>query len=126
MTNKIISEADKRRLLVMSARAEFIKTGKTNNISEAVEWYVKKYPKKTAGIPGRITGRDKDRPRTIFDFYERPVCPGCGAGLYLRELCSGLGKGDKLTLLICKKCKYKDYSEKTLYDWLRELKTKGG
>ena len=124
MKKMIMTEADERALLIRRARAKYITTGKTKNISEAVRWYIDAHPEKAAGIPATITTRETDRPRTILDEYERPQCPNCGAPLFLKTQCSGMGRGDRITVWICVKCKYKDYSEKNIQEWLAELPRK--
>ena len=120
----IMTEADERALLVRKARAKYIATGKTKNITEAVRWFIKDHPEKSTGIPATITTSEKDRPRTILDNYVRPPCPQCGQPLFLKIQCSGMGKGDRITLWVCVKCNYKDYSEKTLQQWLAILPRK--
>jgi len=118
------SEQNKRNLIVAWARERFIKTGITNNITEACRLLLDTGLPGSENFPFKITTREKDRPKTILDKYVRPVCPDCGEPLFLQEKCSGMGGGDRITIWICKKCDYKEYSEKTLQEWLAELPLK--
>lgn len=124
MRKLFMSEADQRAFLIHRARAKYITTGKTKNISEAVRWYINAHPEKFPLIPPTITTREVDRPKTILDQYERPLCPDCGTPLFLKVQCTYLGKGDRITIWVCVNCKYKDYSEKTIQEWLDILPIK--
>ena len=119
------SELQRRREIVAWAREHFIATGITKSITEACRLLLDAQLPGSEDWPLFITGREADRPRTILDEYIRPVCPECGQDLFLQEKCSGMGKGDHITIWICKVCGHKDYSEKSLKEWFAELPKKG-
>lgn len=116
--------AEERSKIIVLARKYFIETGITKNITEALRLYLEAHEPDSDSVPLRITQSGSGRPKTILDDYVRPKCPEDGADLYLQEKCSGMGKGDRITIWICRKCGYKDYSEKTQGDWLAELPKK--
>jgi len=119
-----LTESDRRNFLIRLARARYIKTGITKSITEACRLLLDADIEGSETLTLFISGRESDRPRTILDEYVRPLCPDCGGKLFLKEKCSGMAKGDRITIWICKKCGYKDYSEKSLKDWLLELPKK--
>lgn len=53
-----LTQAEKRRALIHQARAKYISTGKTKNISEAFKWLLEAYPKFAADNPLTLTARD--------------------------------------------------------------------
>jgi len=118
----IILESEKRNRIAAAARLEFMATGKTRNISEAMRLYVLAHPKECAGIPATITTREKDRPRTIVDEYERPKCRKCGGKMFLKLGCSACKGPVKKNFWICKSCGFKHFTKKTLPEILAGLK----
>jgi len=120
----ILTEANKRRILLSKARAKFIVTGQTNNISEAFLWYIEAHPEECAGILPVITNREADRPKTILDEYERPKCRKCGADMFFRFGCSACKGPVKKNQWICKKCGFKWFTKKTLEEIIKGLKPK--
>lgn len=106
----------------------FVATNKTRNISEAVRMYMEAHPEKYAKIPATITPREKDRPRTILDEYERPPCPKCGAGMFF-QVCSTCGaKKRPKNEWVCKACGHRRLTKDSLDASLRKLRrtTEGG
>lgn len=81
-----ITQQDYRTKIVRIARAIYIRTGKTNNISTAVDMFLRDHPEHREHVPARITQREKDRPRTLLDDYVRPACSRCHAPLFLLPL----------------------------------------
>jgi len=117
---------EKRHRLIKLARAEFISTGQTKNISEAVSWYIEAHPEECAGIPATITTREKDRPRITLDEHERPPCPRGGNPLFFQN-CSTCGSGKrKKNEWVCKKCSFRRITKDTLREALAKLKKKRG
>lgn len=118
----MISDAMLRKAMVVKARKEFITSGKTENISEAVRLYTLAHPEECAGIPATISTREKDRPRTIVDQYERPKCRRCGGKMFLKLGCSACKGPVKKNYWICKSCGFKHFTKKSLPEILAGLK----
>lgn len=113
-----------RKALIHAARAEYITPGKTKNISEAVRWYIAEHLIRSAGIPATITPREKDRPRTILDEYERPTCPKCGAALFWKSGCSSCKGPVKKNQWICVACGFIHFTKDTLAEAIAKLEKK--
>lgn len=111
-------------MLIHRARAEFITTGKTQNISEAFHMFIKAHPEECAGIPATITPREIDRPRTILDEYDRPKCRKCGAPLFWKAGCSACKGPVKKNQWICTKCGFKRITKDTLEKAISKLHKK--
>jgi hypothetical protein len=82
-----LSEAEFRDRVQAVARARgiFIKSGLTDHIGHAFELY-QIILAETERPLTLDTGGAGNRPRTYFDKYERPICPDCGADLFIRPL----------------------------------------
>jgi RNase P subunit RPR2 len=113
-----------REAAINAARAEYIKTGKTKNITVALKTLCAERPEMCAHIKQRLTGRAEDRPRTILDDYERPTCRKCGAAMYWQggcQACKGRVKKNRWT---CKECGFIRYTKRTLKEELDKLQLK--
>ena len=115
-----------RYALISDARKKYIATGKTINISEAVEMYWKAHPKKCAGFPLTISPRDVIRPRTILDGYERPKCRKCGADMGWQGGCATCKGPLKKNVWICEECGFKLFTKASLIEAISKLKRKEG
>ena len=122
---KETTEAATRKALIRAARSEFITTGQTKNISEAVRMYWQSHPEECAGIPATITPREADRPETILDGFERPRCRKCGAPMFWKSGCSSCRGPVKKNQWICKACGFKRITKDTLEEAIVKLKIKG-
>ena len=120
----MITADAKRKQLIHQAKAEFIHTNKTQNISEAFRWFVKAHPDECAGIPATITPREVDRPQTILDEYERPKCRKCGADMFWKGTCRTCKGPVKKNQWICKVCGFKRITKDTLEKAISKLKRK--
>ena len=118
----IFTEADRRRILISAARREFITGEHTQNISEAFRMFAKAHPDECAGIPARISTRERDQPRTILDEYERPKCRKCGAPLFWKSGCLACRGKVKKNQWICKECGFKRITKDTLQESITKLK----
>jgi len=119
--SRILTEDEERQLLIIAARAEYIRTGKTNNISQAVRWYVIAHEKSCAEIPTTITGREEDRPKTILDDYERPKCRRCGEPMFWKGACATCKGRAKKNQWICKHCGFRHITKDTLQEAIAKL-----
>ena len=117
-----LTEADRRRVLISEARKEFITPGVTENISEAFRLYIEAHPEECAGIPAVITSRERDRPRTILDGFERPPCRKCGAPMFWKSGCLACKGKVKKNQWICKVCGFKRITKDTLQEAIAKLK----
>lgn len=64
---------------------------------------------------------------TWLDQYERPSCPLCKEPLYLRIIRDPKGLGNQKGWKTCweclnPNCAYEEYSEKTVGEWVRQLR----
>lgn len=118
------TEQEWRAVLIRAARAEYITPGKTKNISMAMRLYAEAHPEACEGIPATITPREKDRPRTILDEYERPTCPKCGAALFWKSGCGSCRGPVKKNQWICVACGFIHYTKDTLSEAIAKLEKK--
>jgi len=119
-----MNENVKRAGLINLARAEFIATGQTRNISAAVRMYWQSHPEECAGIPATITPREIDRPRTVLDEYERPKCRKCGEPLFWKSGCASCRGPVEKNQWICKECGFKRITKDTLEEAIAKLTKK--
>jgi len=117
-------EADRRKLLISKARAMFVAANMTKNISEAVRLYIEAHPEECAGITATITPREKDRPRTVLDDYERPLCPKCGGPLFFQVCSTCRATKRPKNEWVCKACGHRRLTKDTLEKSLAKLKRK--
>jgi len=115
----------KRRMLIHAARAEYMHTGQTNNITEAVKLFWLAHPDETVGISPGITTREQDRPRSILDEYERPKCRKCGADMFWKGSCRTCKGPVKKNQWICKACGLKRFTKDTLEKAISKLERRG-
>lgn len=115
----IMTEDQKRRTIIATARKEFITTGITNNISGAVRLYFEAHPDICKDVKMTISTREEDRPKTILDEYERPKCRKCGSPLFWKGACTAC-KGKK-NQWVCKKCGFKHITKDTLEQAIGKL-----
>lgn len=93
----------------------------TNNISEAFRLYqeILAEEKMEVFVSTSVGG---NRPLTMVDDYERPKCPECNIDLRLK-LDPLDAEGNRWnTAWVCVKCQAEFYSEKTVAEWMQELK----
>jgi len=117
-----LSELDRRRAAIAEARRLYIATGKTRNISEAMRLYIRAHPSECEGVRAFISTREKDRPKTIVDDYERPKCRKCGGKMFLKLGCAACKGPVNKNYWICKECGFKHYTKKSLPEILAGLK----
>ncbi len=111
----------RRAIIVNAARTEFIATGKTNNISEAMRLYIKAHSEECGEVPVFISTPEKHQLRELMKL-ERPTCETCGGQLFLRQNAVSPEGREYATAWLCKDCGRIEYSDKSVADWLRELK----
>lgn len=101
----------------------------TENISLAFEIYQKVLATREREV-FLNSMNDYNQPK-LFDHYERPKCPICGAMLYLRSICkkgiiqNGNRFGWKTSwFCIAENCIYEEHSKKSVKDWMKKLRRK--
>jgi len=119
-----MNEHETRKWFITKARQEFIATGETNNISEAVHLYMAAHPETSDFMTATITPREVDRPQTILDEYERPKCRKCGADMFWKGGCLTCKGPVKKNQWICKVCGLKRITKDTLEKAISKLKRK--
>jgi hypothetical protein len=95
----------------------------TNNISEAFKLYqeVLAEERMEVFISTSVGG---NKSPMMMDEYSRPKCPECDVDLGLR-LFAVDGDGKRwATSWVCVKCEAEFYSEKTVPEWMNELRKK--
>jgi len=120
-----MNEHDVRKWIIMKARAEFIDSGTTRNITEAVKMYIATHPEECAGISATITTREADRPETILDEYERPKCRKCGADMFWKGSCRTCKGPVKKNQWTCKICGFARFTKDTLTEAIAKLERRG-
>lgn len=120
---KLTYEEFQKRINEVNKAARIFKP-LTNNLTEAFALYQQVLAEDEEQMKVMVTTREfGNRPMTPLDDYERPHCPECGTELRLK-----FGKiqdsDEKIwnSAWVCEKCKAEFYSDKTLDDWMRELK----
>jgi predicted RNA-binding Zn-ribbon protein involved in translation (DUF1610 family) len=115
-----------RQILIETATHDYILSGKTKNITDAVKMLLSEQRPIFKGLEATITHKEDDKPNTVIDNYKRPLCPSCGESLFLKSRCSGLRPNDNFYIWTCKACDYEDYTDLTLPEILATLKPKAG
>ncbi len=113
-------EFSKRTNEVAKARKIFI-PNLTNNITEAFRLYqeVLAEEEMEVSISSAVGG---NRPQTPFDDLIRPKCEECGVDMMLMVKVGDMDGKVWNTAWHCNKCLTDVYSDKTIDDWMRELK----
>ena len=73
-----------RALLIAQARAAYIATGKTRNLTTALQWFVRDNPSQGEPVKVIITSADEPPKLDIFADHVRPRCKKCKNNLFLR------------------------------------------
>ena len=120
-----VDKITRRFILLAAAREEFIKTGFTRNISEALKLYCAHHPENCAGIPERIHGPEDERRRSVLDNFVRPACRKCGQALYWKQGCNSCRSTVKKNQWVCVVCGFKHITKDTLAEAVNKLKPKG-
>lgn len=107
----------------MRARKIFINSGVTKNISIAFELYQQVLADRERDWQ-IVTAKAGNRPRTIMDGYERPLCPKCGEEMRLRPVPDN--DENVKTQLFCSnaKCDTVLDSDKDIQWWFDNLQKK--
>ena len=119
-----MTEAERRDVLIERARKEFNVDMKPVNISEAFRIFAKAHPDEMHGVKLLITPREKDRPQTILDEYERPKCRKCGAALFWKAGCTACNGPVTKNHWVCTACGFKRITKDTLAQAMAKLKRK--
>ena len=77
------TDINRRKQLIAMARAEFVETGLTKNISAAFRMFAAAHPSLCVGVSLSITSADVPPKPDIFADHVRPSCKKCGAEMYL-------------------------------------------
>jgi len=93
----------------------------TNNISEAFAIYqeVLAEEQMSVFVSSFVAGA---KPMTPIDDYERPKCPECENELGLKIMPKDQDGKEWATSWVCSKCSAEFYSDKTIQEWMNELK----
>ena len=111
---------DYRNYVITMARARYIKTGVTLNITDALRLYLANDAGEDEQIPLFITSPEIHRIAATLAQI-RPTCDECGSGLFL-QVHARDPKGEMhATAWACKVCGLVEYSDRTPAEWLEEL-----
>lgn len=117
------SEFSKRAEELAKARAIFVDSGFTNNISVAFDIYMNMLAEEEIQqfISTAMAG---SRPMTPLDDYVRPKCPECGIDLRLALGVDDMDGKKWPTAWYCEQCFTYFYNDKTVIELMQELKKK--
>lgn len=121
MKKLTLEEWQKRMGEISKARRIFIESGLTNNITRAFEIYQEILAEEQMSIfvTNAVVGK---YPPSVLDQYERPTCEEDGTELRLKlDALDPQGKRWP-TAWFCPTCGLEQYSEKSITDWMEELK----
>lgn len=118
----MISDAnmDARAAVIQKARAKYISSGVTRNITEALRLYLEHDAGPDEQIPLFITTPELHQIREILKI-ERPLCDECDAELAMKINAADPEGKVWPTAWICKGCAKEFYSYLTAKEWLKEL-----
>jgi len=95
----------------------------TNNMTEAFRLYQEVLAEEDMQI-FISSSAGGNRPQTFIDMYDRPKCPECDVDLLLRFNVKDIDGKEWNTSWFCQKCLTDYYSDKTVQEWMQELKRK--
>ena len=109
-----------REQIIRLARAKYVATGITNNITEALAMYLNNDATEDEKIPLFISSPE------IYGIKEalkknRPKCEECNSDLQMKENTRDFTGKKYATAWICK-CGRIEYSDKTVKEWLEILR----
>ena len=107
---------------VARARVIFIKSGLTNNITDAFTLYQEVLAEQERAVVIE-TITSGNRPPALFDRFDRPKCPECGGDMMFRAVPEN-PEGIKVQL-VCEnpECDTVLNSEMSIEDWAKELQS---
>lgn len=110
-----------RTTILRLAKAKYIATGITKNITIALALYLKNDAAADEQIPIHITTPDLHRLTQALKF-SRPKCDYCGADLYMQSDAVDQAGKKHPTAWHCKSCGIIYYSDMTPQQWLEEIR----
>ena len=110
-----------RSIVINKARAAYILTGRTLNITDALRMYLEDYPELHNLIPLYITSPEIHQMRRILEQI-RPRCDECDSELFLQVFAVDPAGRQHPTAWQCKNCGMVYFSELTPAEWLKELR----
>jgi hypothetical protein len=121
MKRMSFDEFSKRIKEVAKARKIFIPSF-TNNISVAFDLYQEVLAEEKMEV-FITTAMGGNRPLEPMDDFETPRCPECQSSMRLRIVPKDINGKEWPTSWYCTACLSEYYSEKSIIDWMKELKT---
>ena len=92
----------------------------TNNMTEAFRLYQEVLAEEEMAV--FISTAAGSRPPTLLDNFERPKCPECTLDLRLKVGVKDENEKEWNTAWFCEKCLAEFYSDKTVQEWMSELR----
>jgi hypothetical protein len=120
MKTMTFDEFSKRVNEVAKARKIFIPTV-TNNISMAFDLYQEVLAEEKMEV-FVTTAMGGNRSLEPMDDFETPKCPECQSSMRMRVMAKDADGKEWPTSWYCTTCFSEYYSEKTIADWMKELK----
>jgi len=111
-----------RAMVIHKAAEKYIKTGITNNITDALRRYLDSDAGPDEQIPIFITSPLLQAIRSALR-SARPTCDECRTGINLQNGATDQAGRKWLTAWICPKCHRIEYSNQSLSEWLEILKS---
>lgn len=118
---KTLSFEEYNKRLIEVNKAYRIFKPLTNNMTEAFRLYQEVLAEEKMEI-FISTSTGGNRPKTPIDDYVRPKCPECDVELMLRLNVKDVNEKVWNTSWFCQKCLTDYYSDKTVQEWMQELK----
>jgi len=107
-----------RNEMIYNAREKYIKTGITNDITEAMGLYMADIGERDE--PLFITTPEIHKLKEILKKL-RPLCEDCESELFLKLAAKDINGKEYPTAWVCSKCDLVEYSDKTPGEWLMVL-----
>ena len=92
----------------------------TNNMTEAFRLYQEVLAEERMEV--FVSTAAGNRPLTPLDDFERPKCPECNLDLRLKVGAKDQNEKEWSTAWLCEKCLVEFYSDKTVQEWMNELR----
>ena len=113
-------EDDNRVNLINRAISQYVASGLTSNITDALRLYLENDAGPDEQIPLFITTPEIHQVKEILKQI-RPRCDECDSELYMQVAARDHRGRNYPTAWICKNCGIEYYSDKTATEWLKEL-----
>lgn len=124
MLSETITMIDRYKIIT-KAYDRYVKTGITNNVTEALRLYLANDASPDEQVPLFITSPEIQQVEKVLETI-RPHCDECDAEMYMQIDAQDLAGNRYPTAWWCRNCGLIEYSEMTHIEWLKELQSEAG